>query len=127
MPSAARSVALRLALVRAVRMTAVVRSQISSGLCSTQPARGRIWSCSSWCSASSLPPWSKIMKRVLVVPWSTAPTKSVMSTLLLSALLGARHPADLLLGLERQDPADECLVEPGAQHAADQRRHDGHP
>ena len=47
-----------------------VRSQISIGLCSTQPACGRICSCSSWWRATSLPPWSKIMNRVLVVPWS---------------------------------------------------------
>ncbi|CAM5535102.1 hypothetical protein SVIOM342S_09681 [Streptomyces violaceorubidus] len=33
---------------------------------------------SNWCFATSLPPWSKIMNRVLVVPWSTAPMKSAM-------------------------------------------------
>jgi hypothetical protein len=49
-----------------------VRSQISIGLCSTQPACGRICSCSSWWRPTSLPPWSKTMKRVLVVPWSIA-------------------------------------------------------
>ena len=55
-------------------MTELVRSQISNGECSTQPACGMICSCSSWWRATSLPPWSKIMKRVLVVPWSMAPT-----------------------------------------------------
>jgi hypothetical protein len=33
--------------------------------------------------ATSLPEWSKIMNRELVVPWSTAPTKSGMVLLLL--------------------------------------------
>ena len=59
-----------------VLMTALVRSQISTGLCSTQPGRGSTWVCSSWCRATSAPEWSKTMNRVLVVPWSTAPTKS---------------------------------------------------
>ncbi len=67
-----------LALPSPVSMTERVRSQISTGSCSTQPACGRICSCSSWWRATSLPPWSKIMKRVLVVPWSTAPTYSAM-------------------------------------------------
>ena len=61
-----------------------VRSQISIGSCSTQPACGRICSCSSWWRPTSLPAWSKIMKRVLVVPWSMAPTKSAMRVLLRS-------------------------------------------
>ncbi len=86
MPSAARSDAVRLAAFSAVWMTAAVRSQISTGLCSTQPACGRICSCSSWCLPTSLPEWSKIMNRVLVVPWSTAPTKSGMAVLLAYAL-----------------------------------------
>ena len=50
MPSAARSAAARPACAeRRTRCTVWVRSQISIGLCSTQPACGRICSCSSWC------------------------------------------------------------------------------
>ena len=86
MPSAARSDGPRLAWFSAVEMTDWQRSQISTGLCSTQPARGRICSCSSWCLATSFPEWSKIMNRELVVPWSTAPTKSGMVLLLLLLL-----------------------------------------
>ena len=55
MPSAARSAGFRLLVPRAVRMTALVRSQISTGLCSTQPGRGSSWVCSSWCRATSDP------------------------------------------------------------------------
>ena len=64
----------------AVLITVSVRYQISVGLCSTQPACGRICSCSSWWIPFTLPEWSKIMNRVLVVPWSTAPTKSGMDS-----------------------------------------------
>jgi hypothetical protein len=78
-PIAARSLVARPALVSALPMTVCVRSQISSGLCSTHPARGRIWSCSSWWLATGIPSWSKTMNRVLVVPWSTAPMKSAMA------------------------------------------------
>ena len=74
MPSAARSEPSIPARARVVLITELVRSQISKGECSTQPARGMICSCSSWWRATSLPPWSKTMKRVLVVPWSMAPT-----------------------------------------------------
>src|SRR3954468_12849512 len=79
MPSAARSVADSLVLFSADAMTDAVRSQISTGLCSTQPALGRICSCSSWWRPTSAPSWSKIMHRVLVVPWSMAATKSANS------------------------------------------------
>ena len=74
MPTAARSDGERFALFSAVVIVDDVRSQISTGLCSTQPDFGRICSCSSWLRDTSVPSWSKIMKRVLVVPWSTAPT-----------------------------------------------------
>ena len=63
-------------LPSAVCTTLDVRSQISTGLCSTQPARGRTCSCSSWWRATSAPAWSNTMNRVLVVPWSIAPTNS---------------------------------------------------
>ena len=69
---------MRPALPSAVWTTEDVRSQISTGLCSTQPARGRTCSCSSWCLATSAPEWSNTMNRVLVVPWSMAPTYSAM-------------------------------------------------
>ena len=55
MPSAARSVGFRLLVFSTVLMTALVRSQISTGLCSTQPGRGSTWVCSSWCRATSAP------------------------------------------------------------------------
>ena len=85
MPTAARSAAARSGLARARSGSPTdVRSQISTGSCSTQPACGRICSCSSWWRPTSLPPWSKIMKRVLVVPWSMAPTKSAIAVLLLA-------------------------------------------
>jgi hypothetical protein len=49
-----------------------VRDQIWAGSCSTHPpAQILVLHCSR---PTSLPPWSKIMKRVLVVPWSIAPT-----------------------------------------------------
>src|ERR1700722_9630396 len=76
MPSAARSPADSLVLFSADMMTDAVRSQISTGLCSTQPAFGRICSCSSWWRPTSAPSWSKIMQRVLVVPWSIAAMNS---------------------------------------------------
>ena len=40
--------------------------------------RGMICWCSSWYLPTSRPEWSKIMQRVLVVPWSIAATKSAM-------------------------------------------------
>ena len=46
-PSAARSLTARFAVFSTVLMTALVRSQISAGLCSTQPGRGSTWVCSS--------------------------------------------------------------------------------
>ena len=79
--------------------TDVERSQISTGLCSTQPACGRICSCSSWCLATSLPSWSKIMNRVLVVPWSIAPTKSGMVS-----IPHGSAPRDQCVGRERVTP-----------------------
>ena len=67
-PSAARSEGRRFVAFSTVMMTALVRSQISTGLCSTQPGRGMICVCSSWCLATSAPEWSKTMNLVLVVP-----------------------------------------------------------
>ena len=59
-------------------MTSWQRVQISIASCSTQPGFGKICSCSFWSIATTAPAWSKIMKRVLVVPWSRAPTYLVM-------------------------------------------------
>ncbi len=55
-------------------MTFLVFSQISTGSCSTHPDRGQDLLVLDLVRPTSLPPWSKIMKRVLVVPWSTEPT-----------------------------------------------------
>ena len=80
------------------------------------PRAGRIWWCSSWCFATSLPSWSKIMKRVLVVPWSTAPTNSGMAPLLqLSGPSGAGVRPDSSRSGRREEPADQELVEGGAE------------
>src|SRR5262245_14597630 len=125
MPSAARSLACRLAFCMPVRTTVVVRSRISTGLCSTQPACGRICSCSSWCRATSVPAWLKVMERVLVVPWSTAPTKSAMRCL--HTLARGGDLPGLLRCLGRQEPPDECLVQTGADDAADDRCDDRYP
>jgi hypothetical protein len=74
MPTAARSPVLRSAVESAWPITNRVFSEISTGLCSTQPARGKICSCSFWPTATMEPLWSKMIARVLVVPWSTART-----------------------------------------------------
>src|ERR1700759_4006855 len=135
MPSAARSAATRPALFSAVWMTEAVRSQISTGLGSTQPACGRICSCSSWCLPTSFPEWSKIMNRELVVPWSTAPTKSGMVLLLQSfspvpAPQDRGWPRGFRSGIDggvvgrRQEPPDTVLVQPAADQAADDRADD---
>ncbi|SGA87449.1 Uncharacterised protein [Mycobacterium tuberculosis] len=54
-PNAAISSGDRLVALSTEINTDAVRSQISTGLCSTQPARGRICSCSSWWRATSAP------------------------------------------------------------------------
>ena len=63
-----------LAFESAWPMTSRVLFQISFGSCSTQPACGKICSCSSWPVETMLPAWSKRMARVEVVPWSMAMT-----------------------------------------------------
>ena len=105
MPSAARSVADSLVLFSADVMTDAVRSQISTGLCSTQPAFGRICSCSSWWRPTSAPSWSKIMHRVLVVPWSMAATNSAKFVLLPNGDIPGRPPA-----LRREVPSASCRL-----------------
>ncbi len=68
-------------------MTSRVLFQISAGSCSTQPACGKICSCSIWPTETMLPLWSKTMARVLVVPWSMAITYWFMLTSLSCWLL----------------------------------------
>ena len=95
-----------------------MRSQISIGLCSTQPGLRQDLLVLELVAATSLPAWSKIMNRVLVVPWSTAPTKSAMGALLLRCqdrrsgvvLVLGQPPGDLVLVGEV--PPDEQVVEP---------------
>ena len=72
MPTAAMSCRVMLALDSAWPITSRVLFQISAGSCSTQPAFGKICSCSSWPVETMDPEWSKTMARELVVPWSIA-------------------------------------------------------
>ena len=65
---------LRSALASAPAVTSRVLSQISFASCSTQPARGKICSCSFWSTSTTRPSRLKIMHRVEVVPWSIAAT-----------------------------------------------------
>ena len=68
------SEACRSAWANAPAVTSRVLAQISFASCSTQPARGKICSCSFWSTATTRPSRLKIMHRVDVVPWSTAAT-----------------------------------------------------
>src|SRR5260370_36867173 len=68
--------------------------------------------------ATTCPLWSKIMKRVLVVPWSSAPTYCAMSTLLSSV--------DLLVCLEHE-LGERQVVDDGREGAADERTDDRDP
>src|SRR3954466_12827676 len=68
MPTATMSEALRSALPSGPGATPRVLRQPSSGSCSTQPACGKICSCSFWSTDTTLPSWLKIMHRVEVVP-----------------------------------------------------------
>src|SRR5690606_39078280 len=110
-------------------MTAEVRSQISTGLCSTHPACGRICSCSSWCFPTSLPEWSKIMNRVLVVPWSIAPTNSAISFSAREWVLFRGVPADRgARGLgDRQAAGDAVLEQRRVDEPVDVRTDDRYP
>src|SRR6478735_699993 len=74
MPTAAMSAAFRSALASAPATTERTLSQISVALCSTQPAFGKICSCSFWSTATTRPDLLKIMQRLDVVPWSIAAT-----------------------------------------------------
>ena len=74
MPTAARSLAARFAFFSAPSITSVARAQTSFASCSTHPGLREDLLVLLLVDAHDLPPWSKIMNRVLVVPWSSAPT-----------------------------------------------------
>jgi len=78
MPIAATSAALTPCRSSTARATSRCERQMSCGLCSTQPGRGKIcWN--SCCSMTSgLPDSSNRMARELVVPWSSAKMYFVM-------------------------------------------------
>src|SRR5690348_1315257 len=84
MPTAAMSDGLRSALASTSAVTSRVLSQISLALCSTQPARGEICSCSFWATFTTRPSRLKIMHRVDVVPWSIAATNCSLMPFLLN-------------------------------------------
>ncbi len=73
-PIAATSPASMPERARAAPITSRVRCQISRASCSTQPARGCIWRCSRWSTATMDASRSNRIRRVLVVPWSIAAT-----------------------------------------------------
>src|SRR5690348_2109113 len=68
------------------------------------------------------------MKRVLVVPWSTAPTKSATGCLHFLVSGRGRYPARLLRSAGTwQESRDHDLVQAGADHAADDGSDDRDP
>src|SRR5690348_11915004 len=68
------------------------------------------------------------MNRVLVVPWSIAPTKSgIGSPRFHGGVKVALRQTARLGGLRRQEPADEHLVQTGADQATDDRGDDRNP
>jgi hypothetical protein len=73
-PTAARLPEFSEALDRAWATASRVLSQISFGSCSTQPAFGKICSCSSCPTETISPEWLNTIARDDVVPWSTAST-----------------------------------------------------
>jgi hypothetical protein len=72
MPIAATSLGFSPPLRSAPAITVCVLRQISIASCSTQPGRGKICSCSRCASATMRVDSSKMMQRVLLVPWSMA-------------------------------------------------------
>src|SRR5689334_8343599 len=108
MPTATMSAVVRSAFASAPAATWRVFDQISSGSCSTQPAFGKICSCSFWSTETTRPEWSKIMHLVEVVPWSIAATYWVMRS--------------VLSWSDR-----EYQVEQGCQRTADERADDRDP
>src|SRR3712207_2072872 len=96
--------------------TSRVLRQISIGSCSTQPARGKICWCSFWPTETTAPSWSKIMQRVLVVPWSMAATYWLTG--------GSSRFVAVGFGEVR---SEGDAGEQAAQDGADQRADDRHP
>jgi hypothetical protein len=80
-PTAAMSVAERLASASADEITSRVLFQISVASCSTQPLWGKYCVVSFWAMPQRFPKRSKMMARVLVVPLSMARTNCDMSLL----------------------------------------------
>ncbi len=58
------------ALSSASVTTVTTLAQISRGLCSTQPGRGKMCSCSFWLTETMRPTRSNTMQREDAVPWS---------------------------------------------------------
>src|SRR6478736_8120441 len=73
-PTAAMSLSSRSALASAPEATRRVFSHTSFALCSTQPAFGKICSCSRWSTETTRPSRLKTMHRTEVVPESMAAT-----------------------------------------------------
>src|SRR5579875_4167584 len=110
MPTAARSPASAGEEASAPLITSRVRFQISAASCSTQPALGVICSCSRWSTNTTLPSESNRMNRLLVVPWSIAPTYLPSATLSRSSRLVDCVRAlfgDLERGHDRHHPVAE--------------------
>src|SRR2546427_6521490 len=74
MPIAARREGASFAFLSADRAQASCERKISSGSCSTQPGRGKIWRNSFCAAARGRPRSSNTIARELVVPWSSART-----------------------------------------------------
>src|SRR3712207_1615229 len=118
MPTATTSEVPTLPRARAWPTTSRVLVQISLASCSTHPARGKICWCSFCPTETTAPSWSKIMQRVLVVPWSMAATYWLTGVPLASLRWGK--------GLA-EGRSDGDTREQAAQDGADQWSHDGHP
>src|SRR5919206_322407 len=114
MPMATMSLAPASLRAMAWPTTSRVLPQISIGSCSTQPARGKICWCSFWPTETTAPSWSKIMQRVLVVPWSMAATYWLTVVPLASSRWG-------LGGLRSEGDAGQQAAQDGPDERADDR------
>src|SRR5918997_6861605 len=70
-PSATTSEIRTPAVASASRTTCSTLRQISSGSCSTQPGRGKMWRCSTWLKETIRACRSNTRQREDAVPWST--------------------------------------------------------
>src|SRR3712207_3272032 len=118
MPTATTSECPTLPRASAWPTTSRVLAQISFASCSTHPARGKICWCSFCPTETTAPSWSKIMQRVLVVPWSMAATYW---------LTGGSSRFVAVVGRVWRVRSDGDAREQAAQDGADQRSHDRHP